>query len=733
MLLLVLAVSTGCGAAIVIEDAFCRGGQVFLHWADPDTQYIRYHIYRSSDVIDNNSISQAQLIDGNVPLNSAKDAAATSAAFRRGEPDPDRGYRIFDLAEPLDKRDGLKVITVDAPADRYYAVVGVNSDGTEDLNIVVGQNSLSSAIHETSGNAVPVLDEKGVQNVSGYDYPWETYTWFKRNDESLFDGEATKITITLPKPNLSGKYATMLYLHAINGTNRIQPWWNLIIISPMDCSPNLPHGGNSWWYGYCSTYPSLSGTVINYTENMLLHMLGWAKSSFPIDEDRVTVSGGSMGGTGALSFGLRHPELFSSICATVPQVNPGLPDIGWSQTQLRNIWGSLAANLPSDEGVGVWDRQNSTAYVTNHPEDIPFIKVQNSKNDDTLKWFQVPQFYYNLNENRHAFIAAWGQGGHVNSSSGLPPEYTGFDVYTKIKRSQSYPAVSNSSSNNNPGNGDPSQGDSVGQMNAGYDWQIRTDTPTTWVADIKYTVSGGTPTADISPRRLQQFDFASGDRLAYIFTEIATGQVIAGGYVTAQRGRFVTVPNIPFANEYRRLTIRKTSGQTIPDLIAFDEDGDVDLDEIIITAVFADVAYACNEKRVLAVALLGAHGFEVGDSISLHGTKTMFGGMVAVNVSQFTTVSPSSNAIRPIGSPGLDCSHGRPLQLGVLVKVWGRVLEDDNFVIDSGSGPIVIYGGYGVKPAAGTYVAATGICSEMQSAGVQYGVRVRDAQDIISF
>lgn len=34
VLLLVLAVSTGCGAAIVIEDAFCRGGQVFLHWAD---------------------------------------------------------------------------------------------------------------------------------------------------------------------------------------------------------------------------------------------------------------------------------------------------------------------------------------------------------------------------------------------------------------------------------------------------------------------------------------------------------------------------------------------------------------------------------------------------------------------------------------------------------------------------------------------------------------------------
>jgi S-formylglutathione hydrolase FrmB len=728
-----LALSVGCRAEIVIEHAFCRGGQVFLHWSDPDTQYARYHIYRSSSVIDANTLSSAQLIDSNSPLHSAKDTAAVSAATRRGETPPNRGYRIFDLGEPLNPSDCLKVMSVTQPASHYYAVIGVKPDGTEDRTITSGKNSLASPISEATGTTIPVLDEQGVQTLSGYDYPWKTYTWFKRVEESLFDGEATKVTITLPKPKLSGLYATILNLHAINGTNKVVTWWNIITISPMDCSPQLPYGGNTWWYGYANSYPNVSaGLVCNYTENMLLNMLQWAKSTFPVEPDRVSVAGGSMGGTGALSFGLRHPEIFSGISAVVPQVNPGLPGIGWSQSQLSAVWGSVQNNLPTNDGIGVWDRQNTTAYVAAHTEDLPFIKVQNSKNDETLPWFQVPQFYKNLESNGHGFMAAWGQGGHVNSSTGLPAEYINWDIYTKIRRNQSYPAISNSSVNNNPGSGNSTDGDSVGQMNAGYDWRIITDAPNEWTADIKYTVPGVTPTANISARRLQSFNFAAGDRLAYSLKDTSTGQIIASGYLTASRDRFFTAPDLPFSNEYRALTVRKVAPQTIAEVIDLPEGGQVDLDEIVITAAFADVCYGCAMNRIPAIAILGATGLSAGDVIHLRGTRTNFGNLIAVNANPAKPQTFGSRKIEPLGLTRPLNDSEKPIQLGLLVKVWGVVREGgpDSFVVDCGH-HVTAFGNYGARPQAGAYVSVVGIWSKM--AENDFGIRLREPADVVVY
>lgn len=734
MTAVLLALSVGCRADIVIEHAFCRGGQVFLHWSDPDTQYTRYHIYRSSSIINADTLSEAQLIDSDSPLHSARDAAAVSAATRRGETPPNRGYRIFDLGEPLNPSDCLKVMSVSQSVSHYYAIVGVKSDGAEDRTITSGKNSLASPISEATGTTIPVLDEQGVQTVSGYDYPWKTYTWFKRVGESLFDGEATKVTITLPKPNLSGLYATILNLHAINGTNKIVTWWNIITISPMDCSPKLPYGGNTWWYGYADSYPNVgTGKVYNYTENMLLNMLQWAKSTFPVDPDRVSVAGGSMGATGALSFGLRHPEIFSGISAVVPQVNPGLTGIGWSQSQLSAIWGLVQSNLPTNDGDGVWDRQNTTAYVANHTEDLPFIKVQNSKNDDILPWFQVPQFYKNLSSNGHGFIAAWGQGGHVGSSSGLPSEYINYDIYTKIRRNQSYPAISNSSVNNNPGDGDPTDGDSVGQMNAGYDWRIISDTPNEWAVDIKYTVTGVTSTADVSVRRLQSFNFAAGDRLAYSLKNTSTDQIITSGYLTAQRNRFFTAPNLPFNDQYCTLTVRKISQQSIADVMNLPEGGQVDLDEIVITAAFQDVCYGCTADRIPAIAILGATGLSAGDVIRLRGVRTTFGSMVAVNASPANPQVFGSKKIQPLGLTRPIDNPEKPIELGLLVKVWGVVgeCEQGRFLVDCGR-RVTAFGDYGTEPEDGVYVSVVGIWSKMAGESA-YGIRLREAADVVVY
>ncbi len=741
--LAVIALASVCRASITIEHAFCRGGQVFVHWSDPGTTYVSYHIYRSNQPIDSSAaLDAAELVVSNALPGSAKDNVATYIASKQSRPDPNIGVRLSDLGPTLDPLDELEVMTVQTSGQCYYAVIGVNSDDSEDRVIVPGQNSLTTPIEETPGDPSPVLESEGSLNRSGYIYPWRVYTWYRRGDEALRDGQPTKVSVVLPA-NQASQYRMQLYLHAYGGTNltpdltpdRTTVVWSTVLVSPCDYTPGLPYNGHTWWSGYCDSYPSVaSGTVVNYSENMLLHMIHWAEAAFPVDPNRVFLNGGSMGGTGSISFGMRHPELIAGIYAQVPQVNPGLPGIGWSQTQLQGIWGTVANNLPSSDGPGIWDRMNMTRYVADHEEDLPFLKVQNSKNDATLLWFQEPDFYRNLNASRHGFICAWGQGGHGSSSTGLPSAFLSFDIYGKIYRNCSYVAVSNSSANNNPGNGDPLDGDDVGQMNAGYDWSILSDTADQWKALIKYTAAGSAY-ADISARRLQSFNFAAGDRLGYCLTNPTTGAVVAAGTVVAERDRLFVIPRLQFDATGENLAVWKSSTQTATEVLGLAEGAEVDLDEMVVTAVFDDVCYAQPPDVVPPIAITGAAGVSEGSLIRLRGTRTTFGHMCAVHASPASPTVYGTVRPRPLGmnSPfyGLP---GRPVALGALVRVWSEITASGMGWLNLRSAPdsLLVCGDIGSPPPTG-FVTVTGIISETTGPnGEPYAIRVRKPSDVTS-
>jgi S-formylglutathione hydrolase len=59
------------------------------------------------------------------------------------------------------------------------------------------------------------------------------------------------------------------------------------------------------------------------------------ESSFPVDLTRQAIMGHSMGGHGALTIGLRHPDRFRSVSAFSPIVAPS--QVPWGQKGLRGI------------------------------------------------------------------------------------------------------------------------------------------------------------------------------------------------------------------------------------------------------------------------------------------------------------------------------------------------------------------------------------------------------------
>lgn len=261
-----------------------------------------------------------------------------------------------------------------------------------------------------------------------------------------------------------------------------------------------------------------------------------------------------MGGTGSVAFGLRHPEIFAAIFANVPQVNPAMDNIGWSQTNIEKYCGTRAEAVKTNEGINVWDRLNMTKYVQEHHGDFPFLRTINARDDQVLKWPQIPAFLKALNDNRHGFISGWGMGTHNIQPTQVPAVVKDFDI-TKIRRNVSFPAFSNSSLNGDPGSGDPKDGTETGQMGGGFDWTIMADTPDSWEAEIKVVVEGkAEAVTDITPRRLQRLKPRAGETFNWQNVD-STGQVLQSGKVTADQWNLITLPKVTVTSAGNRVTI----------------------------------------------------------------------------------------------------------------------------------------------------------------------------------
>jgi len=72
---------------------------------------------------------------------------------------------------------------------------------------------------------------------------------------------------------------------------------------------------------------------------------------FPVDLRRQGISGHSMGGHGALTVALRHPDRFRSVSAFAPIVAPG--QVPWGQKAFSNYLGSDRAKWRSHDAVAL--------------------------------------------------------------------------------------------------------------------------------------------------------------------------------------------------------------------------------------------------------------------------------------------------------------------------------------------------------------------------------------------
>ena len=551
------------------------GGQTFVTWPETgvpavdrltgadfkrlrssikDEQRLSYRIYRSGAPIDN--VRRAELIAEVEPLSGwnakifGRDVKDDAVLFP---------FVIDPAAGTLPPGSGLYVYSVPMARSSYYAVATVS--GGRELPLL----TTTEAIVENPGDPVPVLQrtDRGVSHHYIDDATLQYYVRWE-DEGALTRGATAQNYLVATPPGVKYPAPVGLHLHGWGGSLvSDHGWWfnaekGAILVS----STLLLY---DWWTGYherlaqgrLTAQSVATGAVHPYTQRRLLSFIDWLATNIRIDKTRVFAAGNSMGGSGAIMLAIRHPERIAWAIGWVGVHSPKLSPT--FRSSYEGVYGLPSWNARFEDGTPVWDYYDDTWYLRQHPErDIGLISFSNGKNDRGIGWEQAVQFYRALQDTRQPHVFVWGQHGHGERAT-MPAQGGERVNPLDLRTDQSLPAFTHGSLDDDPGNGAPEEGAPSGQSNLFLTWNTATivDDAAHWSVTIALTARAPQPTAtvDVTPRRLQRFTLAPGDKL--VWTNSQGERVVQGGELVADRWGLATLPQVQITRHGSTITLRR--------------------------------------------------------------------------------------------------------------------------------------------------------------------------------
>jgi pimeloyl-ACP methyl ester carboxylesterase len=463
-------------------------------------------------------------------------------------------------------------------------------------------------------------------------------------------------TVAEPDPLLAGcapPYPLVVDLHSHGGTAKAQLYGKggnaayaegcALLLQPLDV-------GETWWYGFSASFdyrdaqegcpqepcaeidaefPPLApyervpdtGPIANFTEARVLRMvydlLRAPLPGYAVDPDRVYVQGSSMGGSGALAFALRYPQVFAAAAAGKPMTDFEAFLSGVAphpQKDLRHElplrWGAdpvLAAesglpllpvanfgpagwadHLAAFDGLPVYswmDHPSQVASPAWAAMDNAPLGIEVGFSDDVLPYptqglpfFEATGF----GDQGRAWGGVIGCEGHGGSAfDGMPPSLAAsatnpspapFSDY-RIERDETVPGFSGLTGGHYPPppvaccdapclpEGPFDYYQDLIWCSTWYDWDGEygppVDLPLRWEISLKWTGSfAPPPTVTITPRRLQQFLVEPDAHYAWWNVELTTSALIQPPTsVQALPSGLIELPNVVLTPPGNRLTL----------------------------------------------------------------------------------------------------------------------------------------------------------------------------------
>ena len=559
---------TGLNARHVEGQTFLTFNMITGYFSDADITYsayfnkkkqiqadIKYNIYRSEKPI--------RKIGNLTPLSTVDSFTGWNEFFYGKYTNQHKyssrtaiRYTVNPEDGPLDIKKGLFVFNPDAGGKFYYAVTAV-IDGKENKDIVITENSLKNPVEETTGQGLPVLQR--VEKPKSFQYIKNATLYFYTRWEA--PPNASKNTmpfdylVAIPE-NLKNPAPVGIHMHGWGGNlTGGYAWWNNAEKGAILLASNQrPY---DWWTGYhenlFSNHPPKTkqewtdGVVKPYTTNRLFSFLDYLdkKSDWNIDLKRTFTAGSSMGGSGSLMMAIRYPKQIawarSWVGVHIPEKSPTF------KSSYTNVWGPPEYNVKFEDGTPVWDYYNDAKYLYANPQkEIGFLTFSNGKNDGNIGWAQAVEFFHALQNTKRPHLFIWGQAGHGQRTV-MPGNGSERVMPLDIRTDAALPAFTNCSLDDNPGNGDPADGDLSGQINRWLYWDDKSILDTKERFNITVALMNAAPAADcivdITPRRVQQFHFSPGTTLFWKSID-NTGAVIQHGTVTVDRNGLITLKKV---------------------------------------------------------------------------------------------------------------------------------------------------------------------------------------------
>ena len=515
-----------------------------------EVEPIVYRVYRHTERITPANIHQAEVLADVEPL-AGYDGDVYAISFKGEYIDQfEVGTSVIptfcmDKGKHLTPGEDLYVHSVAKGGKGYYAVTIAHA-GTENLRDVTDANSLAAPVDETPGPPEPVL--QWVQLDRYKDDPTEYwYRYWAAPPHNNLPSQSMRIALAVP--NKLPDKPIPLSIGSISGAFNVRGELNM----PKADRVTLQVEGQLAWLPelfFNSGKDTLRGMtdckVDYYSERYFDRMIKWAMGNYQIDRSKIE---GEL-----LYFGLRHPEIFSRM------------SFGAYTTAYDYRWAPGGPSMPrvlgpkgikTVDGDDAWEMYSVEGFLKKKPgADIPFLICISATGKDSghtseFGWQDDPRGWWALNHYRQTYAAAW--------SSGLPGELS--QAFGTMRWDTMVPAFSNCSLNNNPGNGDPADGDYYGQINGWLLWSDtdQTDEKDKWeqVVWVLQSCPDNACTVDVTPRHTKNFKPAKGQQFKWTNTAVAGGKVVQEEKVTADEHGLVTIPKVKVDKGKNRLTLVK--------------------------------------------------------------------------------------------------------------------------------------------------------------------------------
>jgi hypothetical protein len=549
-----------------VEPPIADAGITFAEWKARTASLagaereVRYRIYRSAGPITAATIGSAELVDEVGPLTGWN-------PDRHGIAPPEKlpvpRYVVEDGKDPVPPGTGVYAHNPAAAGQAFYAVSSL-VNGEEDFARLDAGGATRAPVEESVGPGEPVLQR--VERPDSFNYIEKPvlhyFVRWEAPPRSHWPSRPIDYLVAVPPKSVAPAPAG-LHLHCWGGSlDAGYGWWyNAVQGAVLIAANQTPY---DWWTGYhehLGTWKSWrEGAVRDFTQERVLSFLDWAAGRWQLDRSRVFTAGSSMGGSGAISLALRRPEGIAWVVSWVgihtPARSPGF------RSSYEDVYGLAGWRLPYQDGkTPAFEWFDDTAFLRRDPgRETPLICFANGKNDGGIGWPQARDFWQALQETRRPHVFVWGQEGHGQRASLIGPQSRENDMRLDVRADRTLPAFSRSSLDDNPGNGDPADGDPQGYSNAYLYWDTADDAVVDeaerWSLVLRLTKDPPRQcTVDVTPRRCQKFRLRPGTRVAWRVLAL-DGAEIHAGEAAADEWGLVTAPRVRVRREGVKLEMR---------------------------------------------------------------------------------------------------------------------------------------------------------------------------------